>query len=624
MKKPYSTNLAILPLLLVVLLFVTACSQSDDNDPDNYPPAADAGPDQQVKTGSLVTLDGSGSSDRDGDLLSYEWTFTSTPAQTTAVLSEPTAVRPTFTADVDGTYLLSLIVHDGKVSSQSGSVSITAETHNSAPVANAGPDQNVATGSLVTLHGGGADADSDLLTFAWALVSRPATSAASLSDPTAARPTFIADVDGTYLLSLTVDDGTVSSQSDYVTITAETHNSAPTANAGPDQNVATGSLVTLHGDGADADGDLLTFAWALVSRPATSTASLSDPTAAQPTFIADVDGTYVLSLTVDDGLVSSQNDYVTITAETHNSAPTAEAGPDQKVTTGSLVSLSGGGADADGDLLTFAWALVTRPATSTATLSDPTAARPTFIADVDGTYLLSLTVHDGLVSSQCDSVTITAIPLSTDLIDYTLMQKRDPESVFTITANRAEFLNSRQKEVAYLYSDYGTGYFNGNFIHEFECRLASISNNAEFMIWMLTNKISDWNSLRFAPIAPGIGVGFYRGVNGITLFQEQSMSDGGRYHPPDIPIQVGVTYYCRVSYDQLTGVMRLQAFMDAARTIPAPGDPARPQLSQTGANEQVLSEAPSYRYLYGVATYTNGADSAITGYVADLKISWLK
>jgi hypothetical protein len=93
-------------------------------------------------------------------------------------------------------------------------------------------------------------------------------------------------------------------------------NAAPIANAGPDQNVKTGSLVTLSGSGSDADGDPLVFDWAFTSWPSGSAAALPDPTAAQPTFIADVEGTYVLSLIVNDGTVNSQEDIVTITAMT--------------------------------------------------------------------------------------------------------------------------------------------------------------------------------------------------------------------------------------------------------------------------------------------------------------------
>jgi uncharacterized repeat protein (TIGR01451 family) len=58
-------------------------------------PVADAGEDQIVGPGELVTLDGSGSYDSSGDSLTYGWGQTGGPA---VALSDSTAVTPTFVA----------------------------------------------------------------------------------------------------------------------------------------------------------------------------------------------------------------------------------------------------------------------------------------------------------------------------------------------------------------------------------------------------------------------------------------------------------------------------------------------------------------------------------------------
>jgi hypothetical protein len=91
-------------------------------------------------------------------------------------------------------------------------------------------------------------------------------------------------------------------------------NSAPTAEAGDNQNVETGNQVNLNGsESSDPDGDALTYLWQLTSIPDGSTASLSSNTVQQPSFTTDLDGTYILSLVVNDGIEDSNSDTVLVT-----------------------------------------------------------------------------------------------------------------------------------------------------------------------------------------------------------------------------------------------------------------------------------------------------------------------
>jgi len=179
-------------------------------------PVANAGPDQTgVQVGVAVPLDGSGSSSP----VTYLWTI-SAPAGSSAALTDPTIVNPTFTPDVAGVYTVQLVVNDGASDSVPDTVTVTT---NFPPVANAGVDQMVTPGSMVTLDGSGSsDPDTTpnpTLTYSW-LLSAPAGSGATLSDPTIVNPTFTADVAGDYVVELTVNDGWVDSAPDSVTITA--------------------------------------------------------------------------------------------------------------------------------------------------------------------------------------------------------------------------------------------------------------------------------------------------------------------------------------------------------------------------------------------------------------------
>jgi len=200
--------------------------------------------------------------------------------------------------------------------SDGGTSSGASTTENTAPVANAGVDQNVATTSVVDLNGSASsDADNDALTYAWSITSQPTNATATLSNIVDVNPYFTADLDGNYTISLVVNDGTVDSTVDTVTIIAATGNSAPIANAGIAQNVNTTTTVTLEGNAStDADLDALTYAWTLTSKPTSSDANLTNPTTVNPTFVADLNGSYVVQLIVNDGTVDSAVSTVTVNA----------------------------------------------------------------------------------------------------------------------------------------------------------------------------------------------------------------------------------------------------------------------------------------------------------------------
>ncbi len=92
----------------------------------NTPPTADAGEDQQVAVGDVVQLDGSGSSDPDGDAITLLWEFVSLPDGSEAVLDDPTSETPTFVADAEGTYVVMLTASDGSSDSVPDYVQVEA------------------------------------------------------------------------------------------------------------------------------------------------------------------------------------------------------------------------------------------------------------------------------------------------------------------------------------------------------------------------------------------------------------------------------------------------------------------------------------------------------------------
>ncbi len=278
----------------------------------NIPPIADAGPNQEVNAGELVTLDGNNSYDLDGTITSYLWTQLS---GTTVILSNNSTVQPIFVSPNFGpegeslTFQLTVTDDGGLQSKDTCIVNIIGL--NSPPVANAGPNQEVNEGELVTLDGNNSyDSDGTIASYLWTQLSGTNV---TLSNVTAAQPTFTSLNVGpegeslTFRLTVT-DDGELQS-TDTCIINIIGLNSPPVANAGPDQAINEGVLVTLDGNGSyDKDGTITSYSWTQLSGPPIE---LSDNIVVKPSFTSPNVGTegesltFQLNVTDDGGLLNS-------------------------------------------------------------------------------------------------------------------------------------------------------------------------------------------------------------------------------------------------------------------------------------------------------------------------------
>jgi hypothetical protein len=359
----------------------------------NRPPVANAGANQTSPIGQAMTLDGSASTDPDGDPLRFTWTVVSAPAGVSLQIANASSVRPSTVLPARGTYVVRLIVNDGITDSAPSTVTLT--TANTAPVANAGLDQTAAVGATVRLSGAASsDVDGDALTYEWQLLEVPASSAATVlnADPANPAADFAADRAGRYVAQLTVRDALTASTPDSVIVS--TVNSPPVARAGADRTARIGDWVEVSGgESSDADADPLTYRWSLTA-PSGSSAALSSSAGPVTGFSPDVAGVYVVQLLVNDGSVDSEAD--TVAVSTANSRPIADAGANLEVFAGSRVDLDGiGSSDPDGDPLSFAWSLISIPPESATVLQDATSPTPYFVADVAGTFVAQLVVSDG-------------------------------------------------------------------------------------------------------------------------------------------------------------------------------------------------------------------------------------
>lgn len=355
---------------------------------------------------TIITLDGSASSDADGHEISYLWSIIAKPDDAPAQIDDRTAAITQLYVQEGGTYAVRLIVSDGRTNSSPYDFSFLIDIPNSQPVANAGSAQSVGIDQSVTLNGGESyDEDGDTITFLWYL-DTPEGSTAELSDQTAVTPSFTPDVFGEYTAHLTVADGSLVSEPQTVIITVD-NTYAPVADAGRDQNVKTGSRVSLSGaNSIDADSTIVSYAWHIFTKPDLSASLLDSTDAVTTSFTPDVDGTYTIALEVSDESLSSALSFVTVVATTGNSAPVANAGADVVVVQGTTTNilLSGGtSTDADGDELSYYWSLIKQPTLSDTELTNRKNEETRLSLDRYGEYLAQLTVFDGTVSSTPDT-----------------------------------------------------------------------------------------------------------------------------------------------------------------------------------------------------------------------------
>ncbi len=251
--------------------------------PANRPPVADAGGPYTGEAGTtLIQFDGSGSTDQDGDTLSFEWEFGDG--------ATATDMMPTHTYAAAGNYEVRLVVGDGQASNAAvTSAAISAPPINIAPVADPGGPYAGQPGQPLTFDGSrSADPNGDRLNYSWSFGD-----SATGSD---VNPTHTYTAAGNYTVTLTVDDGQLGSEP--VTTTAEIAippaNRAPTADPGGPYSGDTGAAIRFDGSGSgDPDGDALTYLWDFGDE--------TTGTGATPTHDYAIAGVYEVSLVVNDG-----------------------------------------------------------------------------------------------------------------------------------------------------------------------------------------------------------------------------------------------------------------------------------------------------------------------------------
>ena len=378
-------------------------------DPDNKPPKADAGKNQKLQDADnngqeAVQLDGSGSTDKDGEIVSYSWIREGgeiasgvRPTVNLPTGNHTVELKVTDDENKEGTDMVKIKIDkgaddgdgdnddgdgdgddendgeggdngdgDGDNDGEDGdgdddNDGDDEEEENKEPKAEAGDDQELTdTGydgqETVQLDGSKSkDKDGEIVSYSWSLNGEE-----KVTGETAEITLPI----GEHTIKLTVtDDGDLSDTDEMQVRIKEGPNRAPVADAGPDQSLTDvdrlGELeVQLDGSGStDPDGTetIKSYSW---TQGGTEIATGIDPIVTLPV------GSQVIGLTVTDEEGLTDTDEVNILiSSAPNEPPVADAGPDQSLTDvnrqGQLeVQLDGSGSmDSDGNIQSYSWVL---------------------------------------------------------------------------------------------------------------------------------------------------------------------------------------------------------------------------------------------------------------------------
>ncbi len=380
------------------------------------PPTANAGTNQLVLEGVTVNLSGSGTGT---GTLTYAWSQLSGSAVT---LSGANTQTPSFTAPqaAPGTPLaltFRLTVTDS-VSSATSQVIINVQDPadtNTAPVANAGPNQSVNEGSVVNLSGlGSTDAEDGVpASYAWINNLGLVINGANTATPSFTAPQ-VSPSGALITFTLTVTDSFGVQDTDTVTVNVNNVDNPPVAiiQNPTGSSILANAQVTLFSFSSDPDGPIQDYQWMQTAGPAIINPGPNNQPQFQ--FTAPASGVIAIQLTVtgSDGASAAGSDFVIESYDLADQPPVANAGPDQIAVEGENVVFDGSlSSDPNSNITGYKWQQIN--CTQCLVLGTDDAAQlrlvaPGIMPDENGIQLeLELTGTDEAGQSSVDTVLFT-------------------------------------------------------------------------------------------------------------------------------------------------------------------------------------------------------------------------
>ena len=371
----------------------------------NAPSASISGGSREVNENSPVTLDGSGSSDPNGDTLTYTWSQTGGTPDVGLSSANDTASFTTPVVKEETQLTFTLVVNDGNEDDNTSVVITVRNNESDSPVAVATGPQEVDEEGQVTLVGSNSsDPNGDTLTYSWKYLTGTPVLELTGSDVhslTFTAPYVVQPTDLVFGLTVRDTDGNENDATLTVRVLNSINEPPEAAATGP-ADAGEGVTVTLVGSGSsDPNGDNLLYQWEYLT--GTPALTLLDGDTATPEFVTPhvkdaVDLEFRLNVTDSPHGDSDTADVTVTLLDTLSNLPVSVPGQDQTVGEGAPVTLDGSGSsDPNDDALSYEWAQVAGPdvVLSAPNFNVTTFQAPTVSSDVMLEFSLTVTDVDG-------------------------------------------------------------------------------------------------------------------------------------------------------------------------------------------------------------------------------------
>ncbi len=279
----------------------------------NTLPVAHAGEDFMVYSNQTAHLNGSGSNDPDGYILTWDWNCSS--HQSIIFINENSST-PYFIPEMPDIYIITLTVKDDRGAwAVEDSVVVTVIEQNLKPISDAGEDFSVYSNETATLNGTlSYDPDGSILTWEWKCINDLTLVMQNINS---SKPSFIPNRKMVYSFTLQIkDDLGLWSDMDFVNVTVQDRpvaiNTPPNADAGENIVVYVNSTVLLNGSKSyDGDGNIISWDWNCTTHDVV----FNNENSSNPSFFVSEIGNYEITLRVlDDSGAWSLEDQIIVTA----------------------------------------------------------------------------------------------------------------------------------------------------------------------------------------------------------------------------------------------------------------------------------------------------------------------